>query len=77
MKKKNPPFKIIDGKKCRAVYLVCTNDEFELPLLVADTVKEVARFIGTTPKHCSENIAHNIRATRGFILERVYIPIDY
>lgn len=57
--------------------MVCTNDEFELPLLVADTVKEVARFIGTTPKHCSENIAHNIRATRGFILERVYIPIDY
>lgn len=40
------------------VYMKITKDEFELPVAVADSPKELAKIVGTKPNYILSSISH-------------------
>ena len=50
--------KTYDRKK-KYVYMKVSRDKYELPLLVTDSVKEMARIEGKTEVNISSSISHN------------------
>jgi hypothetical protein len=42
----------------KPVYMVVTNDKYELPVLVADSIAELARMAGVKPSLISSAICH-------------------
>lgn len=50
---------IIGNKKIDYIYLVTTHDEYELPIAVADSVKELSAMTGILAKTISCSISNN------------------
>lgn len=44
--------------KSKHVYMMITNDKYELPLAVADTVEELASIVNTTPNSIYSAMSH-------------------
>lgn len=58
------------------VYIEVTRDKFELPIRIADSVKELAKLAGVTPNNVSSAISHyEHRAQKSSRFYRV--SIDY
>ena len=41
------------------IYMYVTKDEYELPIAVADTPRELARMLGTTANTVKSSISHH------------------
>lgn len=62
--------------KKKAVYLLSENNEFELPVLVSDNVREIADFLGITIDSAYCNITRHkpsIGKDRKYKLEKIFI----
>lgn len=71
--------RVRNGKRCEIVYMLCSNDKFELPVLVSENLKEIADYIGTTTGVCASNLSRKkptIGRAGKLKLEKVYLPID-
>lgn len=55
------------------LYMVCTNDEFELPVMVSDTMKDVVAFMGMTLGSCYSYVSKGIvtAGKKRFRLEKI------
>lgn len=56
------------------VYMMISNDKLELPLAVADTIRELARLVGTRENCISSAISHAKK--RGYKCRYVKVAID-
>lgn len=71
--------RIRNGIRCEAVYMVCEKDEYELPIFVSSSLKEVADFTGLTENGLRSNLYQKssfIGKEKRWKLERVYLPIE-
>ena len=57
----------------KALYLLVSNDEFELPMCVADNVRELAAMVGCKPKTISAAISHSKQGKRRTRYRRILI----
>ena len=61
----------------RTVWMLLTNDKYELPLVIADTVNELARIIGKRPLTIRGMVSRYERGIKKrCIYQRVRIPDD-
>lgn len=58
------------------VYMAVTADKYELPLAIADSPKQLAKLVGTTPAKISSAIGKNING-KYLGLKYVKVWIDY
>lgn len=55
-------------------YLICENDEYKLPLVLAYSQREVAEYIGVTTRAIEMALQDKTIATcKGFLIERTEI----
>lgn len=52
------------------VYIKVTDDEYEFPVAIADTVAELARIVGTNEKTIRSAISHHKAGRRHFCIYR-------
>lgn len=57
-----------------AIWMLVTTDEFELPLVVADSAGELARILGTVPDSIYSNV-HHCRAA-GYRCKYVKVEVE-
>lgn len=57
------------------VYMMVTEDEYELPLAVGNTAEELAKIVGTTTNAVLSGISHAKRG-RGFGFSR-YVKVEW
>lgn len=55
------------------VYMMVSNDKYELPLVVADSVSELARVVGVAPVTISSAICHSKQRRGRSIYKKVRI----
>lgn len=51
------------------LYMKCTTDKYELPIAVADSPRELAKILGTTPNTVSSSINHGRRGWYKVLVE--------
>lgn len=62
------------NKQNNAVYMLVTQDRYELPLIVADTMAELARLTGQKRSSVASAISHAKK--KGFNSQYVKVVID-
>ena len=58
----------------KALYMLVTNDEYELPLVVADTAAELARILGKKRTDIASALTHAKK--KGFKSQYVKVIVD-
>ena len=66
--------KLIKPKK-ELIWMACTNDEYQLPVVVGDTAKELGKLLGVS-SHAIENAVHRGGKSRGLNIVRVNISSE-
>lgn len=64
--------------KSRSLWIAFTSDSLELPLVVADTSKELAKYLGVTESYVFK-LAGNVRSgvRCGYKVERIDVGLDW
>lgn len=55
------------------IYMVVTNDEYELPLVVSESIVDIARYTGRTIESVYSSLAHYYNGRRNSNLRRVLV----
>lgn len=66
--------KLIKPNK-QLIWMACTNDEYQLPVVVGDTAKELGKLLGVS-SHAIENVVHRGGKSRGLNIVRVNISSE-
>ena len=61
------------NKKTKYIYMVVTNDKYELPLIVSESIIDIARYTGRTIESIYSSLAHYYNGRRNCNIRRIEV----
>lgn len=64
------------GRRCEVVYVLATTDEFELPLVVSNDMRDIAKFLEVGTHYCYRCFEKQNTIGRRYKIERIFLPME-